>query len=826
MKLLAAVWSDAKLACRSFRRNVGFSAAIVATLAFGIAATTAVYSVVSATLLRPLPYEHPDDLVVVWQEYASRGWGVVPFSQPNFVSVARQARGFRGLAGAQYESLTLTGVPEPEALVGVAVSRGAFQVLGVRASLGRTLTEADADPNAERTAVLSDGLWRRRFGADRNVIGQSLLLSGQPVTVVGVMPPDFGFPLRFRTSIGGAPFTMPAGDVWIPLSIDARPQFAGTRNLFVIGRVAEGSTLETVRQEMAAVAPRLLEEFTGPANTGLTIAVRPLHEEVAGNVRTPLLLLLGAVALVVLIACANVASMLMARGVARRDEMALRAAIGASRAQLIRQVLVESLLLASISGGAAALLTSWITRALSISISSKIPQVTAIPLDAPVFLFGIGLTLGVGLLVGAAPAVKVSSVALREQLSGSTARGLFRVRQSHGRVLLTCEAACSVVLLVAAGLLARSFYSLVSVDPGFEPSHTLASSLDLPVSRYQTNDQRRLFHQQLVSRLRGLPGVEAVGITNRIPLTAGSGTGGLTIEGRDTSPEERPHAAQRIVDAGYFPTMRIDVVRGRGFEAADRVGSPAVAVVNETASRQFWPGDEDPIGQRIRPDGVRDWLTIVGVVEDVRHASIGTAAQPEVYWPFPQRPLLLSPAASSLPIGVVVRSEMPADILASAVRREVRAIDANLPVTLTGTFEDLVSESLAETRLYATVMGLFAIFGLLVAATGLYGVVSFLVAQRRLEIGVRVALGALQRQVILMIVREGVIPVIAGALIGIGIAVGGRQFIRSLLYEVTATDPLTLAAVPLLLFAVAVCASYIPARRAARVDPVVTLRTQ
>jgi putative ABC transport system permease protein len=827
MTMLEAVWQDVRYAARSLRRAPGFTAAAVVTLAFGIGATTAVFSVVSATLLRPLPYHDPDRLIVLWQEYTSRGWGVVPVSHPNFASVTRQATTLDGLAGIQFESVALTGVAEPEMLVGVSVTSGAFQLLGVNAAIGRTLTEADLRPGAERVVVLSDGLWKRRFGADSTLIGQAISVDGERATVVGVMPRSFAFPPRFRASVGGNPLTTPAADLWKPLVLDTNAGMVGTRSLFVIGRLAPDATLATAREEAAAIAPRLLEEFPGPANTGLTLALRPFHEQIAGDVRQPLLLLLGAVGLVVLIACANVASMLMARGMAKHAELALRAALGASRARLIRQALVESLLLAFVSGMIGLLLASWVTTALSTTIASRIPHLQEIALDGPVLAFTALLAMIVGLVFGIAPAVHASAIGLRERFSRTTSgQSAMPVRKSYGRALLTCEAALTLLLLVVAGLFARSFYTLVSVDPGFDPSRALAIGFELPSARYQTHDQRRLFYEQLVSRLGALPGVEAVGITSRIPLSGGSGTGGLNIEGRPApSPDQRPHAAQRIVDAGYFRTMDIRMVRGRGFEAGDRAGAAGVAVINETAARRFWPG-EDPIGQRVLPDGVREWLTIVGIVEDVRHAALSVAAQPEVYWPFVQRPLLPSPDASSLPVGVVLRSEVPAANLAAAVRREVSAIDSGLPSTIVTTFDDLVSESVAESRLYTATLGLFAVFGLIVAASGLYGVLSFVAAQRRQEMGIRLALGAEQRRVLFMMLREGVTPVLAGLLIGLGVAFGARGLIADQLYEVSASDTFTLTAVPLLLLAVALMACYIPAQRAARVAPAVTLRSE
>lgn len=825
MRRIETVCRDVVHACRSLRRATGFTAAAVATLAVGIGATTAVFSVVSATLLRPLPYPDPDELVVVWQEYTSRGWGVVPVSHPNFVSIARETTRLRSVAGLEFRPIALTGNAEPEMLAGVAVTRGAFQVLGVPAMLGRPLLAADNDPGAPRVAVLSDALWRRRFGADAGIIGRSLVLNGEARTVVGVMPRGFGFPPRFRTSVGGNPLTVPAADLWIPLELDARAEMAGTRRLFVVGRLASGTTLDAARQEAAIIASRLLSEFPGPANTGLTLALRSLHAEVAGKVRAPLLLLFGAVGLVVLIACANVASMLMARGVARRREAAIRLALGASRADLIRHAMTECVLLSVVSGAAGLLLASWLTAALSASIARQIPQLEAIPLDWRVLAFVSLLSIGGAAVFGLAPSLRAASMALRERVSPTLADTPARVRRSYGRLLLTGEAALSLLLLIAAGLFARSFLALVTVDPGFDPARLLAIQFDLPASRYQTLDQRRSFHAQLVSRIGSLPGVRAVGVTNQVPLTGGSGTGGLNIDGRSTPPDERPHAAQRIVDAGYFAAVGAAVVRGRGFQESDGASAPPVAVINSTAARQFWPA-EDPIGQRVQPDGVGEWLTVVGVVEDVRHSSLDSAPHPEVYWPFAQRPLLPSPAAPSLPLGVIVRGELSPEALTAAIRRAVREIDAGLPATVIGTFDDLVSASLAESRFYTTTMSLFAAFGLLVAASGLYGVLTFLVAQRRREIGLRMALGAPRRQVVFMVLRDGLLPVVTGCGIGMALALSVRQVVAAELYEAPATDTVTLSAVCVLLFVVALCACYVPAQRAARIDPAATLRAE
>lgn len=773
MPMLETVWQDVRWAARSLWRAPGFTTAAVITLAFGIGATTAVFSVISAALLRPLPYQDPDRLIVLWQEYTSRGWGIIPMSHPNFASISAQSTTLEGLAGVEFKNVALTGVREPETLSGASVTPNGFQVLGVNAAIGRTLTEVDARPGAERVVLLSDSLWKRRFGADTTIVGQTISLDSEPATIVGVMPAGFALPPRFRATVGGNPITAPAVDLWRPLTLDTQPGMVGTRSLVVIGRLAPGATLAAARQEANVIAPRLLEEFPGPANTGLALAVVPLREQVVGDVRRPLILLFGAVALVVLIACVNVATMLMARATARDSEVALRAALGASRARLVRQALVDCLLLACISGIIGLLVASWVTNALSASIAARIPQVQDIALDVRVLGFTVLLTTIVGLVFGIAPAVHASAIGLTERFSRTTKSLVGSpMRPSARRTLLTCEAALAMVLLVGAGLFVRSLSTLTSVDPGFDTSRALAIGFELPLSRYPTADRRRVFYEQLVERVGALPGVEAIGVTNSLPFAADAPQAGLNIEGRSTSPSnERPHARQRIVDTGYFDVMDIRVVRGRAFDANDRAGAPRVAVINEAAAQRFWPG-EDPIAQRIRPDGLRDSLTIVGIVEDVRHAALSAAPEPAVYWSYVQIPVLTSPSAASFPIGVVLTSDVPAATLISAVRREVNALDSSLPTTIVTTFDDLVSESVAESRLYTAALGLFAVFGVIVAASGLYGVLSHLVAQRRREIGVRLALGAHQGGVVLAVLREGLTPVLIGILVGLGAATG------------------------------------------------------
>jgi putative ABC transport system permease protein len=817
--MLGHAWQDVWYAGRTLRRNPGFTVAAVVTLTLGIASATAVFSVVSAALLRPLPYREPGNLVVLWQEYLQRGWGIVPVSHPNFASLTRQFTTIDGLAAVAFAPVALGGIAEPEMVVGASVSANAFHVLGVSAALGRTLAEADAAPGGDRVVVLADSLWRRRFGGDRGVIGRTIVVDGAPATVVGIMPRQFAFPPRLRVPIQQNPVTLPGAEVWRPLTVSLDPGRAGERSLFVVGRLAPRATLAAAREEATVLAPRLLKEFPGPANAGLTLVVRPLDEQVTGNLRRPLWLLLGAVGVVILIACVNVTTMLMARGVATRGDRALRAALGASPGRLIRERLAESLVLSGVSAALGLLLATWWIAMLTPSITQSIPLLTEITTDWRVGAFA--------LFVAAAAGVAIALASALRDRTDRTGRGLLPrpagVPRAYGRSLLTAEVALTTLLLVVAALFARSFHALTSVDPGFDPSRAIAVGLDLPAPRYASLDRRQTFHEEIHRRVGTLPGVEAVGLATRLPFTGGSGNGGLAIAGRNSSPDERPHAAQRVIDDSYIRAMGMTVVDGRGFDRRDVARAAQVALVNEAAARRFWPG-ANPIGQRVMPHGRGAWLTIVGIVGDVRSSALGVAAEPEVYWPFVQHPV--ESDARSLRVGIVVRARTTVAGLSSAIRRELRALDPSLVVTLDSTLESLIGASVAEPRVYAMSLGAFALFSAGVAASGVYGVLSFLVARRRREIGVRMALGAQPRRVLLLVLGEGLMPVAMGLIIGLTIAIGLQDLIAGQLYEVKADDPLTLVAVPVLLTGVAVAACYRPARRAARVDPASILRAE
>jgi predicted permease len=810
VRILDSLRQDVRFALRSIGRARSFAFVAVVVLALGIGASTSVFSVVSNVFVRPLPYPEEERLVVLWQEYISRGWGIVPTSAPNLSALAQQTRTLKDVAGLKFRELSLSDGGRTEIVSGLAVTPNAFGLVGGAAAIGRSINERDGANGATPVAVLSDGLWQRRFGGSADVVGRTVEIDGAPMTVIGVMPPAFVLPPRFRTSLGGTPATVPRVDLWVPLRLDIRPEMAGTRELAVIGRLAPGATLGSAREELRVMASRLLEEYPGNANVGLSFKVLSLREQVFGDVRRPTLLLSAAVLFVVLIACANVAGLLLARATRRHHEFGLRTALGATRGRLVRQALVESVILA-IGAGALGMMLAWAgTEILATSISSHIPQVSDPGVDAGVLAFGLALSVAVGVAFGLVPAVHASRPGLYARVVQQRTLPFWPAAR---RFVLAAEAAMALVLLVGAGLLLRSFLGLVGIDPGFDRAGTVAIGLQIP-GRYATDADRRLVYQQIVDRLGALPGVRRVGVTSRLPFSGGGGTSGLVIDGRPAPPPElRPHAAPRVTDSGYFEALGIRLVRGRSFGAPgvdDRV-----AIVSASAASLFWP-QQDPIGQRIRIDGIDSWLTIIGIAEDIRHSGLAVEPEPTVYSPYQ-----LTPVAG---VGIVVKGNVPAATLTSQIASEIGQIDPGLPVTMSATFDELVSESLAESRLYTSTVAVFGLFALAVAASGLYGMLSHLVALRRHDIGTRIALGASPAAVIWMVLREGFVPVVSGIAIGLAAVASGAGLLQQQLYEISSRDVRTFMAAPALLLTVALVASYLPARRAARLDPATTLR--
>ncbi len=793
---------DLRYGLRMMRRSPGFAAVAVLTLALGIGANTAIFSVINAVLLRPLPYRDPARLVTVLHD----GWK--PVAPANFLDWREQSGAFESMAAAQLWSLTMTGRDRPEQLEVLQTSAEIFHVLGVDAALGRTFAAGEDQPGREHVVVLSHGFWQRRFGGVADVVGQQVTLDGEPYTVVGVMPPEFQF----------APFWATHAEAWVPLNLGRRVNDRRGQSLRVFARLKPGVTLERAQAEMETINRRLAEQYPRE-NEGLTVSVDPLHEKVVGKSRPALLIILGAVGFVLLIACANVANLMLAKSALRQREIAVRIALGASRMRVVRQLLTESLLLSLAGGAAGLLLAYWSNTALASLGPDTLPRVRTASLDSAVLLFTLGLSVFVGLLFGLAPALRSTKTDLTESLK-SRAQGSARGRR-HERVrqlLVVGEIAVSLVLLAGGGLMMRSFLRLTSVDPGFDPRGVTTATVRLAGPRYATDEQRAAFFQRLTAQLNSLPGVKSASAINHLPLGGDVWTFGFTVEGRPATPEaERPSAVYRVVRPDYFRTMGAALLKGRDFTERDDANSPGVVIVNEALARRQWPGEE-PLGKRITVNGEgAKPREVVGVVKDLKQGEWASEPQPEMYLPHLQ-------AASPRSMTLVIRASSDASELGAEVRREVWAVDSDLPVSQVTGMEEVVSNSVGQQRFNTLLIGLFAATALILAAVGVYGVMSHAVAQRTHEIGVRLALGARGRDVLGMIIGQGLRLTFVGLAVGLAGALALMRVMNSLLYEVSATDPLVFGGVAAALTLSALLACYVPARRATKVDPMVALR--
>ena len=793
---------DVKFGARTLLKNRGFTLVAVLTLAIGIGANTAIFSVVNAVLLRPLPYRDPERLVTVLHD----GWK--PVAPANFLDWREQSQTFESIAAAQSWSLTMTGREQPEQLEVLQTSAELFQMLGVDAALGRTYAAGEDQPGRERVVVISHRLWQRRFGGDPSAVGQQVTFDGEPYTVVGVMPPDFQF----------APFWATHAEAWLPLDLGPRVNDRRGQSLRVFARLKPGVTASQAQAEMETISRRL-EEQHPRENEGLTVSVDPLHEKAVGKSRLALLVMLGAVGFVLLIACANVANLMLAKAASRRKEIAVRLALGAGRWRVVRQLLTESLMLSLAGGGAGLLLASWSNTALASLGQGTLPRVQAVGLDARVLLFTLGLSVLVGLLFGLVPALRSTKTDLTESLK-DRARGSTQDRR-HRRVrqlLVVGEIALSLVLLVGGGLMMRSFLRLTSVDPGFDPRGVLTATVPLSGPRYSTEEQRAAFFQRLTAQVASLPGVKSASAINHIPLGGDVWTFGFTVEGRPAPPDaERPAAVYRVVRPDYFRTVGAALLKGRDFTEHDGPSSPGVVVVNEALARRQWPGEE-PLGKRITVGGGgAKPREVVGVVRDVKQGEWAAEPKPEMYLPHSQ-------AASPRSMTLVIRASSDPSLLGPEVRREVWAIDKNLPVSQVISMEEVVAGSVGQQRFNALLIGLFAAAALVLAAVGVYSVMSHTVAERTHEIGVRLALGARGRDVLGMVIGQGLVLTLAGLGVGLTGALALTRVIASILYEVSATDPLVFGGVAAVLTLAALLACYIPARRATKVDPIKALR--
>jgi len=810
MNMFGDLWQDLRYGLRVLVKNPGFTTVAVVALALGIGANSAIFSVVNAVLLRPLPYKDPDRLVMIWEDDTKGGYPRDTPAAANYIDWRDQNQVFEGMAAMADQSFNLTGAGEPERIEGRRVSASLFPLLGVEPQLGRAFSPEEDQPGGSRVAVMSHGLWQRRFGADPSVIGRPLTLNGESYTVVGVMPSHFQFPTR-------------ESELWVPIAFTSQEAAnRGRHYLKVVARLKPGVSVEQAQAEMSTIAARLQQQYP-EQNTDLGATVVPLHEQVVGDIKPALLVLLGAVGFVLLVACANVANLLLARAAGRQKEIALRLALGASRLRLLRQFLTESLLLAALGGVVGLLLSVWGVNLLKAFIPENISQAQAVTVDARVLGFTLLVSLLTGLVFGLAPATQASNFNLNETLkeggrdSATGRRGHF-VRS----LLVILEVVFSLVLLVGAGLLINSFLRLRSVDPGFQTDNLLTMSVVLPQPKYPDQARRSAFYTELLSRVEALPGVKAAAVTNWIPLVSQGDSIGFSIDGRpDPGPGQRPTVVTRVVSPHYFSAMGIQLVQGRQFAEQDRLDSPAVAVISETMARRHWPG-EDPLGKRITPGSPTstdpdDWITIVGVAKDVRQFGLDAEPRPQMYLTYVQ-------AGFFAPRHLVVRTEVEPLSLAGTVRKTVWEVDKDQPVSNISTMEDVLSESIARQRFSMLLLGIFAAVALVLAAVGIYGVMSYTMAQRTHEIGIRMALGAQRRDVLKLAVGQGLKLVLIGVAVGLALALALTRVMSSLLFGVSATDPATLITISLVLISVALLASYIPARRATKVDPMIALR--
>jgi putative ABC transport system permease protein len=804
--------ADARYALRVMRKNPGFTAIAILTLALGIGANTAIFSVVYAVLLKPLPFTNPQQLVVVFAAKPQEGVPKTGTSFPNFEEWRAQNTVFSELAGNQEHDLNVTGRGEPFVAHTGVVTTELFPLLAVPPLAGRTLVSADGKPGAAPVVILSENLWRGRFGSDPNIVGSSVSLDKRLFTIIGVMPAGFRSPFLARKQ-----------DIWVPTLDD--PLFGGWMArrsghwLPVIGRLKPGVSVAQAQAEMETVSARLAKEFPAD-NEGWTVRVVPLQSEIVGDVKPALLVLLGAVGLVLLIACANIANLLLARATSRAKEMSVRIALGAGRGRIVRQLLTESAALGLLGGIAGMLLAFWGVNGLRTLLPAEIADSHEINVDGHVLGFALLLSIVASFIFGLAPALFAAGSDLNTNLREAAGRaGAGGRRQTARGVLAAAETALAMVLLIGAGLLLRSFVTLMSVSPGFHSEHLMKAEVSLPQFEYSKPEQWNAFAKDLLARIQDEPGLRETTIGIPLPLADGFVNLAFAIEGVSAPPSSSPRTADYVAATpGYFGVMGIPLLKGRGFTDLDVSSGPRVAIISEAMAHQYFP-NQDPIGKRITfgfPPNGETIREIVGVVGDVRDVALNQAPAAMMYVPFAQAPFW----------GVVVatRSNLSLATFAEAIRRDASAIDKDLPVTDIAAMPDAVNASVAQPRFQTLLLGLFGALALILAAVGIYGVISYSVIQRTHEIGIRMSLGAQPSQVLRLVMGQGAKLALAGIVIGGAAAVALTRLMRSLLFEVSPADPLTFAGIAALLVAVALAACYIPARRAMRVDPMTALR--
>jgi len=824
---LETLIQDLRYTFRMLHKSPGFTAVAILTLALGIGANTAIFSIVNAVLLHPLPFNDPSGLVVLHEGIPKMGYPKMDFSVPDLSVFARAQNSFSAIAAYQDKHVDISGHGEPERVTASRVSASLFSVLGAQPVLGRAFTQEEDAPG-HALAILSYSLWQRRFGGASNILGQTIAVDRQPYTVIGVMPRNFAFPLP------GAELNGQPAELWMPMGFTPTEfqDWGGSYFYGVIGRLKPGVTLPQARAEAGSLAQRIIDNYPAAianfARKGeLSVLVAPLQQDMVGSVRPLLLVLMGAVTFVLLIACANIATLLLSRAASRHEEIAVRTALGATRLRLLRQFLTESLVLSLAGGALGLLLASWVRDLMLQLVPPSILLPHQVPLSRTVLAFAVGVSIFSALLFGLAPAFQISSFSVQSSLregggAAKTSRRRFRLQ----RLFVTAEFALALVLLVASGLLIRSFAKLLATNPGFRPDHVLTVNVPLPRPVYSHAVQVENFYQQVLAKVSNLPGVQSAGMSNDLPLR-GYEMVSISPEAPANGRTSTPQAiCQTWVMGNYLQTMGIPLLQGRWFTPEDHFESQQVAIVNLSAAQKFWTG-QNPIGKRVRWGVNGPWETVVGVVGNVKEQGLDNPLVPQVYRPYLQLNggfLEQDPFADMHAMNIAVRTSNDPASLASAIVAQVHSLDPQLAVGNIKTMTQLVASSVAGPQFNTVLLGIFAGLALFLAAIGVYGVLAYSVAQQTHEIGIRMALGAQPRDLLRLILKQGARLTFLGIGIGLLAAFSLTRLMASLLYGVSPTDPVTFAAVAIVLATVALVACYVPARRAMRVDPMVALR--